>query len=349
MKIQQIQSEAGQRIGLPDTIKGVAVILMVQVHLMELFANELTYNSMFGKISLFLGGPPAAPVFMAVMGYFMAHSNKHLSKSLWRGLKLILLGIIVNIGMNANLLVKTFQGNLDVNPWQYIFGVDILFLAGLSIILISLLKLVFNEKLLFWLIAIFVFGGLNRFLPVYSGESQLLKYVLPYFSGFFPWSYFPVFPWMTYVLIGFTFRLAIKKNLLPALSSKTIAYIFVALILLLVFTFGFGLRISSILEVYYHHNIVFVLWTMAFLAFWLILFDYLDQFFGNSDVFAYLRWVGKNVTVFYVVQWLIIGNIATEIYRTQPLFQLILWFVSILLVTSAIVLGVHKFRLISKK
>jgi len=334
------------RVELPDIIKGVAVILMVQVHLMELFANELTYNSMVGRISLFLGGPPAAPVFMAVMGYFLAYSNKKLSKSLWRGTKLILLGIILNIGMNANLLIKTFRGNLDINPWQYVFSVDILFLAGLSIILISLLKLVFNEKLLLWLIAILVFGSLNRFLPEYSGENQLLKYVLPYFSGFFPWSYFPVFPWMTYVLIGFTFRLAVKKNLLPVLSSKTTTYIFAALILLLAFTFGFGLRISSILEVYYHHTIAFVLWTMAFLAYWLIFFGYLEQFFGNSSVFVYLRWVGKNVTVFYVVQWLIIGNIATEIYRTQPLLQLILWFVAILFVTSAIVWGLKKYRLI---
>ena len=347
MKTQQIQSETGQRIGLPDTLKGVAVILMVQVHLMELFANELTYNSMIGKISLFLGGPPAAPVFMAVMGYFLAYSDKHLSKSLWRGTKLILLGLILNIGMNFNLLIKTLQGNLDINPWQYVFGVDILFLAGLSIILISLLKLVFNEKLLLWLLAILFFGGINRFLPVYSGENQLLKYALPYFSGFSPWSYFPVFPWMTYVLIGFTFRLAVKKNLLPALSSKTTTYIFAALVLVLAFTFVFGLRISSILEVYYHHNIVFVLWTMAFLAFWLILFGHLDQFFGKSDVFAYLRWVGKNVTVFYVVQWLIIGNIATEIYRTQPLLQLILWFAAIMLVTSAIVWGIRRFRILS--
>ena len=345
MNTQQIQIEAGQRIGLPDVIKGVAVVLMVQVHLMELFANELIYNSPVGKISLFLGGPPAAPVFMATMGYFLASSDKPFSKSLWRGIKLILLGVILNIGMNANLLFKTFQGNLDINPWQYIFGVDILFLAGFSIILISLLKLVFDEKLLFWLLAILIFGGLNKYLPEYSGENQLLKYVLPYFGGFFPWSYFPIFPWMAYVLTGFSLRLAVKKNLLPALSSKATHYLLAALILLLAFTFGFGLRISSILEVYYHHDIVFVLWTLAFLAFWFILFGHLDQFFGNSDVFAYLRWVGKNVTIFYVVQWLIIGNIATEIYRTQTLFQLILWFVAIMLVTSAIVYGISRKRL----
>jgi len=41
---------------------------MVQVHIMELFARQDIFEDTVGKISLFFGGPPAAPVFMAVMG-----------------------------------------------------------------------------------------------------------------------------------------------------------------------------------------------------------------------------------------------------------------------------------------
>ena len=54
-----------------DLLKGMAVLAMIQVHLMELFARQEVYDSLTGKISLFLGGIPAAPVFMAVMGYFL--------------------------------------------------------------------------------------------------------------------------------------------------------------------------------------------------------------------------------------------------------------------------------------
>ena len=71
-----------------DLLKGVTVILMVQVHLVELFAQQQIFNSYMGSVLLFLGGPPAPPVFMAVMGYFIAFRNSNISKSILRGLKL---------------------------------------------------------------------------------------------------------------------------------------------------------------------------------------------------------------------------------------------------------------------
>jgi len=347
MNTNHTQIEVSTRVGLPDLIKGIAVILMIQVHLMELFATTHIYQGLLGKISLFLGGPPAAPVFMAVMGYFIAGSKKTFSAHLWRGLKLILLGLLLNIGMNFNLLLNIYKGTFELNPLHYLFGVDILFLAGLSIILIALLKLIYDEKLPAWLLTVLLVGSLNRFLPAYSGENEVMRYLLACFYGFSPWSYFPVFPWLAYVLIGFTFRLIIKKNLIPEVSSSLRKYFFVALLIVLIFTFHFGFRISTILNVYYHHDLIFVMWTMAFLALWFILFDGLYSFFETNKVFIYLRWVGKNVTVFYFVQWLIIGNIATEVYKSQPVIQLILWFVAMLAITSAFVWGLKQIKLIS--
>jgi hypothetical protein len=52
------------------------VALMIQVHLMELFAQPAVLASWVGKVSLFLGGPPAAPVFMLIMGYYAAASTR---------------------------------------------------------------------------------------------------------------------------------------------------------------------------------------------------------------------------------------------------------------------------------
>jgi len=44
-------------------------------------------------------------------------------------------------------------------------------------------------------------------------------------------------------------------------------------------------------------------------------------------------WLGKNITVFYIIQWLIIGNIATAIYQTQSIDTYIFWFAGIFSVT----------------
>ncbi|PJB59375.1 MAG: hypothetical protein CO098_03725, partial [Bacteroidetes bacterium CG_4_9_14_3_um_filter_41_19] len=96
------------RVRTPDLLKGMAVILMIQVHLIELFATQEIYDSFFGQLLLFLGGPPAAPVFMAVMGYFLAFSKRGLLFDVKRGFKLIIWGFALNIGLNLNLFFHIY-------------------------------------------------------------------------------------------------------------------------------------------------------------------------------------------------------------------------------------------------
>jgi hypothetical protein len=47
-------------------------------------------------------------------------------------------------------------------------------------------------------------------------------------------------------------------------------------------------------------------------------------------------WLGKNITLFYIIQWLIIGNIATAIYQTQTLKSYPFWFAGIFSMTVLI-------------
>jgi hypothetical protein len=44
-------------------------------------------------------------------------------------------------------------------------------------------------------------------------------------------------------------------------------------------------------------------------------------------------WLGKNITLFYIIQWLIIGNISTAIYQTQTIDSYVFWFGGIFSVT----------------
>jgi hypothetical protein len=59
----------------------------------------------------------------------------------------------------------------------------------------------------------------------------------------------------------------------------------------------------------------------------------------NNKFTAYIEWMGKNVTRAYVFQWLIIGNIATSVYKTQNELQLRLWFIGIVVMVSITVYG----------
>jgi len=330
-----------QRLGIPDLIKGVAVILMVQVHLTELFAMPDFYASLAGKVSLFLGGPPAAPAFMGVMGFFLAYKKQPLARQIKRGLLLLALGFALNIGMNLHLLIKIVSGGYQLDPWRYVFGVDILFLAGISIIVVALLQPLLKKRWALWLLLIPVVAMANRWLPVYGGEAEWPRYLQAYFWGYFSWSYFPFFPWFSYVLAGYFFHLIYERFAhLFTIKFRRIAGLF--LLILIVATFAYGFRVAVLLEVYYHHSALFVAWTASFLLLWSLGISALNELAGKTVVIKYLRWAGKNVTVFYVVQWLLIGNIATAIYRSQEWFTLPLWFIGVVGVSSLLVFVYRK-------
>lgn len=329
----------------PDFLKGVAVLLMIQVHLMELFAQQEIYDGLIGKISLFLGGPPAAPIFMAVMGYFLAFSKKGLFSSVKRGFKLIIWGFALNIGLNLNLFYHIYNGTFQLSPLEYLFGVDVLFLAGLSVIFIALIKHLFKDKIWSYSIILVVIIIIPEFLKPPAAVGSL-KYVLAYFYSDVWWSYFPFVPWFAYVLIGYVFKLSESKIAVLLGDKKLI--VFLVSIILLVLGFWFGLDVSSNLHEYYHHGVIYFLFTSVFMIFWLIGSHQITQTFNNGFT-KYVEWLGNNVTTTYVFQWLVIGNISTIIYKTQTLWQLGFWFAGILGIVSLLVFGWIKIKHQRKK
>lgn len=324
-----------KRNSLADLMKGLAVLLMVQVHIMELFARQEVYDSLAGKVSLFLGGPFAAPVFLAVMGYFLAVSGRSFAEMLWRGTELILLGILLNVGLNFHLLLKIYNGVILDDPWQYIFGADILFIAGFSIIFISILKIKLKAGMLPILGLMLAVAALPLVIPENIGERDFWTYLLSFFYLKTEWSYFPVIPWFSYALLGFAFRQFQKDYTghYEGLRSRA-PFILLVVSLALALTSFYPVRIITHLPSYYHHNILTFLWISLFILFLMIILDIMEKEWGRNWFFAYLKWLGKEVTVMYVFQWLIIGNLATWLYKSQHPIWLVLWFAGILALSS---------------
>jgi len=325
------------RMILPDVLKGTAVLLMIQVHLMELFATQDIYHSIWGKVSLFLGGPPAAPIFMAVMGYFLAKSGAGTLKMILRGLKLLLYGFLLNIGLNLNLFFHILRGELQVNWLSYVFGVDILFLAGLSIIIIAFLRLIFRDSVFYWLLSAILVAAAVMFIPVSATDYSWLTFLEAYFYKPTWWSYFPVFPWLAYPLAGYCFYLFEKQFIIHEIPSSRVLQAAAALVILFLVFSPYGMAITTDLHAYYHHGISYFLWTLLFMGAWLIAFRILIKHYDSGRIVGYLQWTGRNVTAFYVFQWLIIGNLATVLYQTVNAIELVAWFVGITLSTSILV------------
>lgn len=308
---------------------------MVQVHLMELFAREEILAGPAGQVSLFLGGPFAAPVFMTVMGYFLAASRKNAMQRVWRGIRLIFIGLGLNIGLNLHLLIKIFNGTYDLDPFKYIFGADILFLAGFSVILTSLLAPVFHKRVIPW---VSVATGIAVITPFLPDLPPSMKYLQAFLHGFYDWSYFPLFPWLAYPLSGYAFYNLVwghphTWNIVQKNINLIMAFCGLILILLLPSAW----RAVTDLPAYYHHHIILFAWMAAFLVIFTRLAAWMEEYAGQRRFMQYVKWLGKNVTAVYVFQWLIIGNIATAIYKTQPLVALPAWFMAILAAVSGLV------------
>jgi uncharacterized membrane protein len=321
-----------------DLLKGLAVIFMVQVHIMEQFAKPDVYNGIAGKISLFFGGAPCAPVFMAVMGYFLTSSERDFSYFLKRGIVLFLTGILLNIARSANLLHYIINGQSMADPFFYIFGVDIFLLAGLGILIIGFLKWIFRKKcFLYFLTAILIVVAVP-YLSKFATENDPLKYVNAFLWGDFGWSYFPLFPWLAYILLGFTLRLADDKFQFFQKYNSTHSLVFsIPLLIASGFTIVYATNISHDLygeKGYYHHGILFFGWVVMFASGYAMIAHLINEYSGKSPVLKYIKWLGKNVTAFYIIQWVIIGNIATEIYRSQDKYGLIIWFFVIIILSS---------------
>ncbi len=322
-----------KRYSLPDLLKGFAVFLIVPVHILELFIDYPGRESLFGKILLFLGGPVAVPIFMIIMGYFVAKSKKPLLKNILRGVKIFAFGLLLNIGLNFNLLLKIKYAGWQYNPLEYIFGVDILYLAGLSVIFLSILKTIKKGKAWVGFILVFLVIGLTGYMNEILMVS-VRNYILPFIAGTYYWAYFPLFPWLAYPLIGFVFYHWEEKIMSFFINQKLVSsFILTGIGVLIISFYKWGIKTTIHLSAYYHHTFWFSLWAIGIVILWVLLLRFLLNKFPNTYLGDFLKWLGKNITLFYVIQWLIIGNISTAIYQTQSIGSYWYWFSGIFAVT----------------
>jgi len=328
------------RDGTADLLKGFAVLFMIQVHIMEQFATPDTFNSTIGKISMFLGGPPCAPVFMAVMGYFLAKSSRPLVYFLKRGALLFMGGILLNTARSANLLVRIVNGEFNLDPWFFIMGADILTLAGLSLILTGILRLVLKNKAVFYFLLAVLVAAISPLLNQPGSSGIIPEYTITFLWGNAAWSYFPLFPWYSYVLTGYAFRLFIQQTqVVNKVDLQNHFIFFIPLWIGVIITLPYAAGIAHDLNGtsgYYHHGIIYFGWVILFIISYLVVMKLVDIHYGDRMIIQGVKWIGKEVTMLYVIQWLIIGNVATILYRTQDLIQITAWFLLIALATILI-------------
>lgn len=325
-----------------DLIKGIAVLLMVQVHVMELFALPNVMDSLAGQISMFLGGPPVAPVFMVLLGFYALRPPLWPGRLLWRAATLLLLGGVLNVGLNLHLLTRIYLGQLAANPLEYLLGVDILLFSGLSLIVMLVLQQVFKANAWAWLLASVVVAAATPWMTQWAGSQSAWPWLMAFVASPARWSFFPLFPWLAYPMLGVAAFHGRNFIQLPAVWRTPLLALGMVVLAL---TSQFAVATSHTLPAYYHHDLRFFLWTSLFLVCWLQLWHRIAL---PAAMKTWLCWFGQHVTAFYVVQWLLIGNLATAIYQTQSLTACLLWVLALVLLTRWLVMWLQHVRAANK-
>lgn len=310
-----------KRVYAVDLARGLAVLFMVWVHALETYGTKTVIDSGFGFVIDFLGSPPAAPVFMAAMGISFYYSrNTGLKHCAVRGGKIILLGYVLNILRNVGpvFVASIFSVNTYAalpesmkNYSEIFFEIDILQFAGLAYMMMALLhRLNINKYLLLFLAAVLAFvspGLWGRVSP-----SPLANFFLDYLWGDKPSSLlilgnlvsFPFFPWFAYVLLGMFLgeTLHNAKDLSKVFNWLGLVGGAVCLAGLIAILPNFEYHIND----YYHSRPLFVLFASGFVCFWLYLCHLLVTKTRPTIINDVLYYWSKNVTVYYIVQWVLI-------------------------------------------
>ena len=302
-----------------DIARGLSVLFMVLIHTLQYSTQPSVEHSSIGTIIYFLGGVPAAPVFMFLLGVGIVYSKQtNPTYLIKRGFLILLLGYALNAMRDSipALLFGWMNNNSELMRYAVydFFDVDILQFAGLALMFFGLVKkFTFNNVTVLFLGL--CFSLINLFLLKIQVDNFLLFLLTGLLWGSHQLSEFPFLTWIFYPIAGYFFG-----QLLIRCLDKTRYYIVVffgALIILLssIFVFSgiFGLNIFDNTR-YFHHTLAENIIYTAFVLCWLSVLALSSSYIPIVISQIITRW-SQNVLEIYIIQWILIGWTTYFIYH----------------------------------
>ncbi|TKG94304.1 DUF1624 domain-containing protein [Puteibacter caeruleilacunae] len=295
-----------------DIARALAVIFMVLVHVQMILSNDAVADSDYGIFIDFMGGVPAAPVFMFLMGVgFLYTRNNNYQLFLKRGVKVLLLGYLLNFLRESlpELTDYLIEGDKDClyGAIEGFIDVDILQFAGITMIFFGLLK-----KFKVSALAVAMIGMLLVLANTFPVKIETSNYFISAITGLFigtsEFAEFPFLNWSCYPILGYLFA-----HLLVKCTDKKLFYriVFIGSTIALVITltvclyFNIDLGMETELS-YYHHNAFANVAYCLFVVSWISLLFMIIRFIPLFMLVHFKRW-SKNVTEIYFIHWIIIG------------------------------------------
>ena len=179
--------------------------------------------------------------------------------------------------------------------------------------ILSLIRLISNSYIFSLILASSVAllsPYMTDLLAATSGGNYIFAFVAKPCDN----SFFPIFPWLSYSLAGYGFSQFLRKY--PKVRDKAWWHYLALAVLLGLSSVGFILNWNDLgdLSTYYHHGIRVFAWIL-FVALTLTISLNMFQKIQYGTFSAWLLFIGSKLTRFYIIQWLIIGNLASFFYQ----------------------------------
>ena len=358
MKLSKLFSDekvnTGRQVEL-DVAKALAIIFMIFLHtimVVQAYNTGLssTYSFIVGNV---LGRPYAAVVFMFCMGVGVVYSRH----SQWdimikRGVKLYLLGVLVNVFEYFVPFFLAGSLGLDATPFNIygglvLFVVDILAFAGMTFVLMGILKKfeLSNKKLIIVAVVLSLLDTLLRFTDFGIPVVNLITGHL--FGTKF--TAFPLFNWFIFPIAGYVWgqyfiRAKDKSEFFkfwPILMIVSLIYFFVSSKL-------WGGVFSKDVHFYYFMNTLDAVFCIINAHAVIGLCYWLAKFLPDAVIKTFSI-LSSNINNIYIAQWFFIPVtviLITYFARGLVLNDLIAAIISIamLIISTAVALGYKKLR-----
>ena len=296
-----------------DLAKCLAIFFMIFLHCLMVtsgFANDVS-SFMQKGISQLLGGPFAAPVFMFSMGVGIVYSrNQEPTYLVKRGFKLMLLGLVVNIGefFLPHFLAGKLLGEWDIFPIAgglLLFCIDILAFAGMAMMLIGVLKKL-NMSPVHMVIVGLVLSVLGSFLRFHDFGSNVPNLIAGYFIGSAGgFTAFPLFNWFIFPAAGVLFGDYYKRC---NDKKKLLRFWPLGLVISLVYFITSWFRPEGFLSETHHYYFMTTIDAMFCLMciYGVIGMCYLISTFLPDPAIRFFSKTSGNLNALYVIQWFLI-------------------------------------------
>jgi hypothetical protein len=309
--------QAGQRDRSLDLARGLALVLMVTVHVLAVWGFRAEHDA--GGMIAALVSPISAPTFLFLMGLCFAMSSRTSPLvAMLRGCQLFALGYLLNVFRGTLPVYLGVQvGLIEIDsprlssPWSLFIEVDILQCVGLCLVAMAIVRKCLPWSWVWALLAAASIAGI--FIPPEpSADHSIWTYCQALAWGATRCVYFPLLPWIAFPLAGMAYGMMRKKAVNRRPFQIWAAFVGMGMVLA-----GVAITLSSEDGTFRRFGAASFLHgkltpgiMIAFVGvqfFWLPVCGFIARTAGITPAVRKLyRW-SEHVTLFYLIQWIIIG------------------------------------------